>query len=73
SDSSSLSNFDLSFITNGSSYNLKLEASNLSASLYNDFIDLTTDSIEDISSTVISLKTTNLSNISTNATSSTII
>ncbi|CAG8471657.1 7685_t:CDS:2 [Dentiscutata erythropus] len=73
SDSSSLSDFDLSFITNRSSYNLKSESSNLLASLYNDFINLTTDSIEDISSKVISSDTMNLSNISTNTTSSTII
>ncbi|CAG8828451.1 1416_t:CDS:1, partial [Racocetra persica] len=66
---------DSSFITDGSqiiSYNLKSDSSNLSTTLYNNFIDLATDSTENINSTITSSETTNLSNILANATSSTI-
>ncbi|CAG8581517.1 11061_t:CDS:2, partial [Scutellospora calospora] len=68
---------DSSFITNESqstSYNniLRSESSNLSMSLYNNFIDLTTDLIESANSTITSSEITDLA-ISTNTTSSSII
>jgi hypothetical protein len=71
SDSSFLSDSNESQST---SYNsiLRSESSNLSMSLYNNFIDLTTDSIESANSTITSSEITDLA-ISTNTTSSSII